>query len=784
SNRLVVYLGDGRPSLGELTADGIRAQLQRRTQGVPRIAGIALGESADRWLLARLVAGSGPVHTVLDRSEAAQVAAKVVAAAEVTTHRDVRFELGTNIDRIYPRDGRAVAAGTTATVVGRLRGALPTSVKLSFRDEEGSKSETLRVERLGTPSEGEVARRWALARIQEIVAGSEGVEPALLLARQHGLLLPWTAWVFPASESKMKVPCSPFSRRIVELSTLNDTPYARRIEEAAPEGAGWLEPPTHFDPGQSLEQGAVSSGQAKIANATASILACRNARIHIVPNLPDALDYRVTLGASGNIEQLAITPHDGGRSDSVYLGCIERVIRSLALVGAERPVTVSGTINLPPLRDPKRTQCSPIARLPLPLRRNVWATRTGDPLARYEVALHACEATTWTERRELLDGLMSQYRAAPPLLEFAQTLGGHGYLDAADFVRSEAIRRVTRLSELVELRAQILRNEPNLDADIANKVKSAHADREKLSIVTRALAMAPHSPLGRRLQLLLLERLADESGVQRLIETLRSDPFTDAGLIALTAAAVRREGRVAEGQRIFAELFERAPRDPWVLAFAGDQLRTEGFPEQALSAYESLERVTPNDTATLLRKGLAQANAGRIDLAARLLERAAQTAGRSEDQRLNEFGGVLSSVVLGRAQLTTTDAAEKAELGRRLAQTALPDVAAIVLVETPARPEQDLTVRAYRGDDKTPQAPDLDASTLGLTAIFVDRGASTITVEVARRLLAGLGAAMPITLSILVLGESPTERQLRTLNAAIPIDQDHTHITLTRELRP
>lgn len=792
SNRLVVYLGDGRPSLGELTADRIRSQLQRRGQGIPRMAGVAIGPNADRWLLARLVAGSGPVHTVLDRSEAAQVASSIVAAAEETTDREVSFDLGTNVDRIYPREGRALPRGSTAMVIARLRGTLPRSVTLSYRDGSETKTETRPVEHFGSLMPGELGRRWALARIEEIVGGDEGIEPALLLAKQHQLLMPWTTWVLEAGASGQKVACSKFSRRIVELSTMNDTPYARRIEELSPPGGGWLEPPLKYDPGDSMEQGAAVSGRARISTARASMAACRDTRAHSVADLPEQLHYQVGLRGNGSVERVTLTPIGSGRNDRAFLSCIDRVIRAQSFVGAERPIAFEGTITLPPARDPKRTHCSLTSRLPLLLRRTVWAHRSlGDAVQNpetavfhYEQALRSCETATWSDRRALLLELIGEAASAARILELAQSLSDHGHADSAEFLRNEALRRVKTPEELTELRRQILSSEPNLDADLAAKLKRANTNEGRLLIVQKALGIAPHSPLGRRLQLLLLQRLGDQSGLLRVIEELRNDPFTDAGLVALSATALNELERAAEARRTFSELFERAPRDPWVLAFAGDQLRMGGFGEQAIAAYSSLERVVPNDTTNLLRSGLAQAGAGRIDIATRLLDRAAQTAGRSDDSRLNELAAVLRAVTLARARAGTTDPTERLELGRRLAQTALPDMAAIVLVEAPTSPEQGLTVRAYRGDDKSAMPPELDASPLGIAGLFVDRGAQSIKIVVSRRTLAGLAPAMPVTVSTLRLGDDPDGRQLRSQILNIPADAEQANVTLAEELRP
>jgi len=781
--KMLVYIGDARPTLGELSVERIRAQLQRRTSGIPRIAGIALGPSADKWLLARLVAGTGPVHSVVDRSEAAQVAASVVSAVAQATYRDAKFELGPNVDRIYPREGRAAIAGSTAMVLGRLRGALPQSVKLSYRDTGGTKLETLRVERFNSPLVGEIARRWAQARVDEIISGNEGIESALLLAQQHRLLLPWTEWVLEPAAQRARQSCTSFQNRVVELSSLHDSPYAHRLEAPPPVGSGWLEPPLRYDPGQSLQDGAIDAGRARVIAAKSSLTACRDLRLPIIADLPCSLEYGINLSSTGRVERVTLTPRDG-RRDSIMVGCMDRVIRGLSFVGAERPVTIVDNIQLPPPKNLKRTQCSIVSNLPLPLRRSIWATRQGPALQRYEGALAACEMSTWTERRELLLLLIRPLLTSGDLLALAQDLAGNGHQDAADFVRDNAVQRVATLDELKELRGAFLAGEPNLDADIAVKVRRAATDKQRLEIVGRALAMAPHSPLGRRLQLLLLERISQAGQIQREVESLRRDPFTDAGLIAAAAATLRRLDLRSEAQRTFSELFERAPKDPWILAFAGDQLRAEGFAEQALIAYESLERVVPSDTTNLLRSGMAQSAAGRIDIATRLLDRAIQTGGRSDDQRLSELGSVVRAVVLGRAELAATNPTEKLELRNRLTQTALPDVAAIVYVETAANPEFGLHVLAYRGDDRVAAAPDLDAMPLGAAVLFVDRGANSISIEVSRQTLAGLARPLPVTLSVLTLGEQPSERTLRQQTTEIQADQEKVTIKLNMEARP
>lgn len=84
---MVVYLGDGRPTVGESSARDLRKRLARRASGAPRLGALAVGQGADRWLLAEVVAGGGPAYDVLDRPDAACVSAALVADALAPTLR-------------------------------------------------------------------------------------------------------------------------------------------------------------------------------------------------------------------------------------------------------------------------------------------------------------------------------------------------------------------------------------------------------------------------------------------------------------------------------------------------------------------------------------------------------------------------------------------------------------------------------------------------------------------------------------------------------------------------
>ena len=403
-----------------------------------------------------------------------------------------------------------------------------------------------------------------------------------------------------------------------------------------------------------------------------AIVSCYAARYNTNQALPSKLEYSIRILPSGHAERVLVTAGGGEPTDVPFLRCAQRVIQGQSYFGAEQPVNVTGKLTLPPPPNAKRSVCSTASRLPLEVRRSIWQGRTGSPIEIYVHALNGCELPTWIDRRQLLDGLLDRAKSITDHIAFGQALRVHGYTDAASHVERSTLERLSSLEELERGRSLLLETEPNIDALLIARIKKALTDEAQLIVVREGLRLAPHSALGRRLLLFLLEELRRTPELRAVTDEIRQDPFADAGLLAQAAAALRRLGEERTSRRAFAELFERAPFDPWVLAFAGDHLRYAGLHDEAILAYESLSVRRPDDTANLLRLGLAQAAAGRVDIATRILDRAAQLGGRTDDERLHELCAYVKAVVLANARAASKVIKEQEELARRLAATALP----------------------------------------------------------------------------------------------------------------
>jgi Mg-chelatase subunit ChlD len=570
---VLVYVGDGRPTMGETEASSLRRRLSERSARMPRLASVAVGSAADRFFLARLTSGVGTSYEVLDRADAARVGANLLADALEPTLRDVEFELGPSVDRVYPRDSRVSVAGSTLSVVGRLRGTLPSQIALSFQNGSERVREPRALDKMPLPRGADLAQRWATARIEEITARGDGLEPTIALASAAGLLTPWTGWFWGAAPNGP--PATPFARRLLELSPKLDAPFSRYLEREPHGGAALLEPPASSGGGVSLRDAAASAVRRILRQAAQSVRACRDARAAVRPDVPQTFAIDLTLADDGHVVRLHVVAGNADEHDAVLERCVEGVVRSLPYFALGIGVSVNETLSVPAIRAARRTQCSQASRLSLPIRRAVWQAREHASAEAFVKAAQACELASFTDKREYLLLMLEANPSGGARLGVAKALDELGETDAASFIRKETLRRVASFAELEELSRAILADEPNIEGEFQKAYAAATSDERRLAVVQRFLRIAPHAALPRRRLLDLLEALGHKDELVSAIAAARAEPMIDAGLLAQGASALRRVGLDAEGRRAFGELLVRAPGDPWTLAFVGDRLRAE-----------------------------------------------------------------------------------------------------------------------------------------------------------------------------------------------------------------
>ncbi len=771
---MVVYVGDGWPTLGDLSPDGILARLARRPGGAPRLGAALVGPLVNRLGLASLVRGQGPLFEVRDAGDAPQTAVALLAEALQPTVAGVELVFGPEVERTYPRGARAVLAGATVTAVGRVRGRVPQTVTLRYRDEKGVHEEARAILPVEPFDAGDVQRRWASARIDEIALRSGSRETAADIALRAGILSPWTGFI----EGGSSYVGSSFGTRLLDLG-------------AGPEGGfgavfgtsrafGTLASTTQSqdfdgpDEGDDGFKAQVARAAARLLlDATPGIRQCRDSRAVVRPDIGDDLDITLKINGRGVASDVLVR---GGTADDEALDrCVIAVVEALVFPASDLSVeiNISQSIKLSPFRTSLRGRtCSSVSTLPLPARRGVWRERlvSGTPIQlAYLAAKQSCELPTWTDQRTFLELVLDVVREGPRRILVAKLLDDAGEPSAAALLRREALRRAASPQELRRVELALLAGERLPVGAFRKQYTKATDDAGRLAVVRRFLAIAPHDARLRRTLLLLLESMSKKDELREQARLYRQDPFTDAVLLADIAAAIRRTGDELEARRAYGELSERAPDDPWVRAFLGDRLRNEGWFDDATLAYEALEDILPGDAGTGIRLALAHAGSGRLDVAQRMLARVAQTGGRSGDVPLGDLSGFVAHALLAEARgKDAVPAADRERLTRTALALPFPEDTVVFLVRAPAGSVaiDPILVRGPK-EAREERPADLASPSIGLYAMRTSTTDREATVRLRRP--EALPPALPLKVRVDALLPDGAGKPLRIVTTEIDV---------------
>lgn len=773
---MVVYVGDGWPTMGDLRVDEIRARLARRASGMPRVGAVAAGPVANRFGLTALVRGSGPILEIADRADAAASATALIAEALQPAIAGAEIVLGPDVEQVYPLGARAITAGHTLFAVGRTRGDVPRAVTLRWRDETGARDQKLELTREKIVNADDVKRRWAAARVEEIALQGRGREAAADVALRMGLLTPWTAWC--SSLDKGTYRPSPLESRVLDIAASSDAVFSSVLATPSSFGSSLLDvTDEEVEPSEPEDKGllelSVSLAARRVVNeAIGSIRSCRDSRAALRPDLSGTVNIRFDLEGDGKPVNVKISGSSTVQDEAMYR-CIAQVVEGLPfpVTGLQAKVAVSHDVDLLAGKSAQRVKCSETSSLPLALRRGVWLERlrATAPAAVFNGAKRTCELPTWTDQRAMLELILTRVVNGSERVGVANALELSGESEAAAFLRREAVRRARTPEELRAVRATLLAFEKYPRVAYEKEYAAANDDAGRMKVVRKYLSLAPHDIRLRLRLLALLEESKDKAVLLQEVSAIRSDPFADARLLAQCAAALRRAGEDAEGRRLYGEIVERAPSDPWARAFTGDRLRNEKLFEDAIKVYAPLEQQAEGEQAIVLRMALAYEGAGRVDLATRMLTRLSQMGGRSESQELGNLAVDLAAATL--AEPRTAEPAQVKELQRRLLELPLRKAGTSVLLRLPASLAP-LEIAAIRGpkDAREERGPDIAARAVGVYRVVLDAGDDDFVLRMAAKKELLPSPATPVKVIAIVSKGAGLAPVIKTFDASLPAD--------------
>ena len=703
----VLYLGDGVPTTGAVDMTSVRSALAA-IENPPRFFALGVGDGANVDLLRGLFGGQA--SPVRERTEASRAVMGVLAEAARPTLRGVSVELGPTVERVYPRAPIVVEQGAHLRLVGRLRGDLPETIILRGVRDGKPVERTLTVENRSMDDGGDVRRRWASARLSELLDEDAGREALVELGVRFGIVTPWTSLVVGGAPGGTFTPVRGFDRDPVEIAydlggggtTISAEALgagtgwrrrSRRVEQepaALPE-ATWIPrvssaadivAPGGGGAGGTTGGGAgrAPAGDGGLAQASVKRTlelggrgpqACFERRLVVRPDLAGYLGVGIEVDGTGRVAKLDVSADSLG--DSEVSACVLTEVRGLRFpaTGSAGVVSVTHVFNfaMPTRAIGTRRRCSDASNQDIEVRASLWRERltansgVEGALGVWREALASCELKTWRDRRTLIDKMIQHVGGVAQQVRLYQALRSDGAVAA--YLRRAILRNVRTPWDVDAVREGLGLEVPVDWSFFSRLFRALTTPAQRLALVRRWLEVAPDE-MDLRLRLLsLLEETRALPEAKRLARELRADALADARVRTAIGEFWLRQSDEKEARRVFSEIVELAPLDPWARQRLGDLYRAHGWSDDAYREYQMLARLKPNDGAVMLLMARAAADAGRLDEALRLEQRLAESVDPGVEAGAAGFARLWTLVRLARLRSGTQDAAVIAQVRER-----------------------------------------------------------------------------------------------------------------------
>ncbi len=695
----VLYLGDGVPTTGAVDMTSVRAALAA-IENPPRFFALGVGDGANVDLLRGLFGGQA--SPVRERTEAARAVMGVLAEAARPTLRGVSVDVGPTVERVYPRAPIVVEQGAHLRLVGRLRGDLPATITLRGTRDGRPVVRTLAVENRSLDDGGDVRRRWASARLSELLDEDAGREALVELGVRFSIVTPWTSLVVGGVPGGTFTPIRGFDRDPVDIAYDLGGGGATLSAEELGGGTGWRRrsrrveqepaalPEATWSPrvssasdvltGPGLTSGHATAGDGGLAQASVKRTlelggrgpqGCFERRLVVRPDLSGYVGVAIQVDGTGRVAKLDLANDSLG--DPEVSACVLTEVRGLRFpaTGSTGVVSVSHIFNfaMPTRAIGTRRRCSDASNQELEVRASLWRERlTANPgidgaLSVWREALANCELKTWRDRRALIDKLLQHVGGVSQQVLLYQALRGDGAV--AVYLRRAILRNVRTPWDVDAVREGLGLEVP-VDWEFFSRLfRSLSTPTLRLALVRRWLEVAPDE-MDLRLRLLsLLEETNALPEAKRLARELRAEPLADARVRTAVGEFWLRQHDEKEARRVFSEIVELAPLDPWARQRLGDLYRAHGWADDAYREYQMLARLKPNDGAVMLLMARAAADAGRLDEALRLEQRLAESVDPGVETGAAGFARLWTLVRLARLRADAQDPALLAQVRER-----------------------------------------------------------------------------------------------------------------------
>ncbi|HWE94747.1 MAG TPA: VIT domain-containing protein [Tepidisphaeraceae bacterium] len=217
---VVVFLTDGQPTIGETSEDAIVAQADKDSHGNTRVFCFGIGTDVNTHLLDRIAADTRAVSQyVLPEEDIEVKVSNFYTKIKEPVLSDVKLAFTGNdmhISQLYPGQMPDLFKGEVLVAFGRYSGKGPAAVKITgtLNGEAQTFATDVNFAEQETTNSF-IPRLWATRRVGYLLdqirlhgESKELKDEVTRLAREHGIVTPYTAYLILEDEQRRNVPVS------------------------------------------------------------------------------------------------------------------------------------------------------------------------------------------------------------------------------------------------------------------------------------------------------------------------------------------------------------------------------------------------------------------------------------------------------------------------------------------------------------------------------------------------------------------------------------------------
>lgn len=214
---VAIFLTDGLPTVGETSEEGILSKLSSKSASNVRVFTFGIGSDVNTHLLDRLAESTRAFSQyVLDKEDIEVKVSNFFTRIKEPALTNLRLEIsgGVHVSKIYPAELPDLFRGDQLVLTGRYSGSGPVEVRLSGKAAGQDQSFSYKTSFTDNSAEREfIPRLWATRRVGFLLdeirlhgENSELRDEVTALARQFGIVTPYTAYLILEDEKRRDVP--------------------------------------------------------------------------------------------------------------------------------------------------------------------------------------------------------------------------------------------------------------------------------------------------------------------------------------------------------------------------------------------------------------------------------------------------------------------------------------------------------------------------------------------------------------------------------------------------